>query len=140
VWRTVREKLHKHAVNLNAAAAAVTRHLQSQLRTQLLDQLRKLAGPDAIKGPALAAAAAAVPGGQHMHPGLKPDQGPSSVLPLAAAAPGPSAVAAAAGAGSASSSMWHAAMRCLFAEYLQASGCLFTLSVFRWVDSAAMLA
>lgn len=98
-----------------------------------MDQLRKLAGPDAIKGPAHAAAAAA--GGQHMHAGHKPDQSAGSILPLAAAAGGPAAVAASAGAGAASSSMWHAAMRCMFAEYLQASGCLFTLSVFRYAGA-----
>lgn len=108
-------------------------HLQSQLRTQLLDQLRKLAGPDAVKGPALAAAAAA--GGQHTPAGgtrLDQAAGGSALLPLAAAA---AAGAAAAPAGT-SSSMWHAAMRSLFAEYLQAAGCMFTLSVFRSVASS----
>jgi hypothetical protein len=63
--------------------------MQSQLRTQLLEQLRKLAGPDAVR---------------------------------------------AAGTGGAGSdqarSMWHAALNCMLAEYLQASNCQFTLSVF----------
>jgi hypothetical protein len=63
--------------------------MQSQLRTQLLEQLRKLAGPDAVR---------------------------------------------AAGTGGAGSdqarSMWHAALNCMLAEYLQVSNCQFTLSVF----------
>lgn len=100
--------------------------LQSQLRTQLLEQLRKLAGPDAVKAPALTAAAAAAPGDQHAHARHKPDQGTGQVLPFDTAGAGAGAGAAA------SSSMWHAAMRWMLAEYLQASGCLFTLSVFRW--------
>lgn len=119
--------------------------MQSQLRTQLLDQLRKLAGPDAVKGPALAAAAAAA-GGQHAAAagGHKMDQTTGGLLPLAAAAAAAaagSAAAAPAGASTSSSSsgMWHAAMRSLFAEYLQASGCLFTLSVFRWVSQGPRL-
>jgi hypothetical protein len=63
--------------------------LQSQLRTQLLEQLRKLAGPDAVR----------------------------------AAGTGPAC-------SDQSRSMWHAALNCMLAEYLQASNCQFTLSVF----------
>jgi hypothetical protein len=81
------------AVNTSATACAVCGAMhasrfrsQSQLRTQLLDQLRKLAGPDAVR---------------------------------------------AAGKGTNQTrSMWHAALNCMLAEYLQASNCQFTLSVF----------
>ncbi|WIA40584.1 hypothetical protein OEZ86_013925 [Tetradesmus obliquus] len=66
--------------------AGVVSSLKSQLRMQLLDQLRKLAGPDAVRAA-----------------GTGTDQ---------------------------TRSMWHAALNCMLAEYLQASNCQFTLSVF----------
>lgn len=71
----------------HGCCCCLTTLLQSQLRTQLLQQLRKLAGPDAVR---------AAEAGQ--------DQ---------------------------ARSMWHAALDCLLAEYLEASGCQFTLSVFK---------
>jgi hypothetical protein len=60
--------------------------VQSQLRTQLLEQLRKLAGPDAVR--------------------------------------------TAGASGDQARSMWHTALNSMLAEYLQASNCQFTLSVF----------
>jgi hypothetical protein len=97
---------------------------QSQLRTQLLDQLRQVAGPDAVRGPGLTAAAAADASGR------RPDQAPGALLALPHTAGG--GVPRAPGASS-SSSMWQQAARCMVAEYLQSSGCLFSLSVFRCV-------
>jgi hypothetical protein len=137
--------------------ARTTATTQSQLRTQLLQQLRHIAGPDAVKGPALAHTTVALPpltpapllagltpaaaaaGGLQ---GKRADQGGTSVGNALALSPALPSFAAphpgGAHGGVASSSgggggMWHAAMRCLVSEYLESCGCHFTLSVFRCV-------
>eukprot|EP00775_Hariotina_reticulata_P004284 gene4284-4536_t len=93
----------KHHFYNQLKKAGVVSSLKSHLRTQLLDQLKKVAGPGTLK----AGAAAAAPGA------LSPaDQGRTSTTSRAAG-------------------LWHAALNSIFAEYLAAAGCVYTLSVFK---------
>jgi len=79
---------------------------QGHLRAQLFDQLRRVAGPDVLKAGAAAAGTGA--------PGACIDQGTASHH------------GASSGTG-----LWHAALNSLFAGYLAAAGCQYTLSVFK---------